>query len=895
MKRTSFLFALLLLAPAVAAPAAADQGAAPRVLRVKAVADEAFRENKNWEKEIREHFLWADQEFRKFAGVGLELVAVDRWTTHESESMSLLLEELRAKADKGEAEIVVGFTGHPAPELQFLYIGTPNWSDTDTIGAPSSIRITLPHIMGIAMPFGDRVVVRRSEDKRNTRYTLLHEVAHLFGGVHVKEKSVLYSTNERVAFALDSYNQRVFELTRNRDFNLDVHEVSRHELDRLVALYREAPLRHERDFDTNIRLGYLLLAAGEADAAVEEFQTAIDIDPSETLRILRGAVIPELESFAEEHGATPEVRYTLGRAYSTIGNYGKAAQSFYPNCFGNPPHAPSCAELGGTLLQAKQAEQAEKILQRALELDEAQVNAHNNLGVLYSVLGQSSKALEHFNRAAELQPDKVSVHYNTGMAYLTLDLLDPAADAFRRTLELKPEHEAARSKLAVTLARQGKTKEAREEIRDFEKRQRLSAQLIRDMAEVYFRGGDMKKAWNYLGFAKKGGLNVNDLEQEMLAGTAKPRPVKTSDLIEQAQGYWRRDRYADARKLLEQARAQDPQNAEVHYWLGRVAREEKKLDEAAEHLQEALRLKEKFPDTHLELAELAYDRKEYSATVTHLTRYLELESYPYSRAYFLLGSAHFQLNDLATAEEKLKKAIQQNDDYGDAFYMLAAVYTKQEKKADAIAELNLALNSRALRSSFRPEAHYNLAVLCHETGKTEDAWKHARIARRLGYANVGWLLDELAKVSPAPPEEPGGPEAVALQSSPPSPAVAAGGHYTISDPVLGNPPGVVRAGQLISGRLKLKRGPLAEGRVAISLKLSEAGATFWQQWLFTYPNIPQGKEETEVFFQFALLPDFLKPGEYRAALSVTAPLQMGQMPPPTLSNELEVAFRVVAP
>jgi len=55
--------------------------------------------------------------------------------------------------------------------------------------------------------------------------------------------------------------------------------------------------------------------------------------------------------------------------------------------------------------------------------------------------------------------------------------------------------------------------------------------------------------------------------------------------------------------------------------------------------------------------------------------------------------------------------------------------------------------------------------------------------------------------------------------------------------------------------VKLTRGPLAEGRVVLSLKIGQAGSGFWQQWIFTYPNVPEGKEEAEVAFMFPLPPD----------------------------------------
>ena len=503
MKRPSWVHAFLILIlictlqPAVVA---GESPGAARVLRVKAVADEAFRDNKNWEEEIRQHFKWADEKFRMFAGVGLELVAIERWTTHESKSMALLLNELRVKVDKGDADIVVGFTGHKAPKV--LRLGYRGGVDL----------IRLPHIAGIAIALGDRAVVRRDDRfKKLTRHTLLHEIAHLFGGLHVKEKSILYTTSKRMDFALDPFNQRVFELTRQRE-----------------------------------------------------------------------------------------------------------------------------------------------------------------------------------------------------------------------------------------------TKQARQLIKELLERPFLPAVVFRDIAEIFFRDGDTKLAWKSLGLAKKGGLNVTALEQEILAGAPRPRRVKTSVLIEQAKAYYAKERYDPARSLLEQARTQEPRKEEIHYWLGRVARAERKHDEAARHQQRAIELNKKYPLPHLQLGRLAYDRKDYAAVISYLNRYVELAQYPASQAFFLLGKSRYQQNDFAAAEEDLKKAIQRNSGYGDAFYVLAAVYDSQGRREEAMAELKLAIDSRSLSSAYRSATHYNLAVLCCQTGQYEQAWEHARIAQELGYTDMSWLLAELAKVAPEP-------------------------------------------------------------------------------------------------------------------------------------------------
>jgi hypothetical protein len=88
-------------------------------------------------------------------------------------------------------DIVVGLTGHEAPQMTFFTGGAEAIGATSRNG-PSRHGAHRPAAhLGLTLPFSDRVVVRRSDDKKETRHTLLHEVAHLFGGLHVKEKSIL--------------------------------------------------------------------------------------------------------------------------------------------------------------------------------------------------------------------------------------------------------------------------------------------------------------------------------------------------------------------------------------------------------------------------------------------------------------------------------------------------------------------------------------------------------------------------------------------------------------------------------------------------------------------------------------------------------------------------------
>ena len=104
---------------------------------------------------------------------------------------------------------------------------------------------------------------------------------------------------------------------------------------------------------------------------------------------------------------------------------------------------------------------------------------HNDLGVLYTNIGNKEKALQHYQRAAQLQPDNITLQKNladflfvelrnveealqvyvqilkahpndvetlliTGHICVALKKFDDAKDFYRRVLEIEPENEGAK-------------------------------------------------------------------------------------------------------------------------------------------------------------------------------------------------------------------------------------------------------------------------------------------------------------------------------------------------------------------------------------------------------------------------------------------------------------------
>jgi tetratricopeptide (TPR) repeat protein len=722
----------------------ASPSADVRVVRVKAVADEAFRADVGWKEEIRGHLASADERLREVAGIGLDLVSLESWTTHEGSSMPLLLEELRTGVEKDEAEVVIGFTGHPPPAALTFLPGNPR-------------RFPVPFTAGIALPLGDRGVVRRTDWDELTRHTLVHEVAHLFGGLHVREESILETATDRLSFRLDPFNRRVLDFTRDRDFDRGIREIPEDELAALAALYRQAPLRGDSDPDTVIRIAYLFMLAGEVEDALEMVQRALEIAPEQSRGIFRHALIPELEGWAEGRETTVRDRYVLARAYALAERWPAVSDLLGPGCSAPPGDLPSCALLGTAQLELGQHDEAEETLLATLRRNDSLPEVHRALGRVYAATGRDEEAVAAFGRALELAPGDVDLLLELGRASLAAGKAGAAEASFREVLRVR-ETDEARAKLALAVARQGREDEARALLEPFEARLSLSAFVLRDMAEVYVLSGDAERAFGMVQLAKKGGIEVQAVETLIRQGPEPPPEVELPDLIEQAEAYYRTGRYHTTRELLGRALEKAPWEPRVHYWLGRVAAVADDREVAWEHLRRSVELEPDFLPSRYELARLAYGDEDYADVVVWLEPYVEGQEAG-STAHFMLGRSHFELGRLEEAEEHLATSISKRADYGSAFYFLARVYLEEGRDEDARRELELAVDSPSLPEWRREDAHLRLARLLDAAGEERGAEGHVASALGLGATQVrDTVVDsdsgaadriELVKVAPS--------------------------------------------------------------------------------------------------------------------------------------------------
>lgn len=93
--------------------------------------------------------------------------------------------------------------------------------------------------------------------------------------------------------------------------------------------------------------------------------------------------------------------------------------------------------------------------EQVLAANPGHVEAHNGLGVSYSLQGRHELALKHLRKAIELSPVATHLRNNLGHAHLVRGQESEAAAAFEQALQLDPENRQARNNLGAVYGKMG--------------------------------------------------------------------------------------------------------------------------------------------------------------------------------------------------------------------------------------------------------------------------------------------------------------------------------------------------------------------------------------------------------------------------------------------------------
>lgn len=234
-----------------------------RILKVKIVADQHFSRQDAWRRKAAEYVaetsLLADSLLR----IRLEIIDEEIWPSDETSDFSERTLKMLARIERGEADAIIALTLLPRPEQR-------ETARTD----------------GMTSPFrGMMIKTYQGADDANmfVSMVMLHELVHLFGGIHMRESSLMTPTlTDTVAFALDSLNAAIVAISRMVDFQKGYPSLDSADLVTLTGLYEAAIASGKTDDLAADILSTLYPLIGRCDKAIPLFESLLADDPSVT-------------------------------------------------------------------------------------------------------------------------------------------------------------------------------------------------------------------------------------------------------------------------------------------------------------------------------------------------------------------------------------------------------------------------------------------------------------------------------------------------------------------------------------------------------------------------------------------------------------------------------------
>lgn len=347
--------------------------------------------------------------------------------------------------------------------------------------------------------------------------------------------------------------------------------------------------------------------------------------------------------------------------------------------------------LAEVRLQGSDAELKEAMtyLHEALRINPLAAEVHNNYAVALQREGRLDEALRAYREAVRLNPAFVEVHYNIGVVHQAAGRLDAAVKAYQEVIDGRTGHGPAHYNLGTVLARQGRMDEALHHFREAARLQPSDWLAQATLGRLLLERGHVHEAIA----AHRAALAAAPERADVKAGTRADlgTALASAGRIDEALAEFR-----EAVKL-------DPGRVDAWTTLGLLAAEAGELEEAEAAFR---RVVQAAPDAaaHHSLALVLLRQKRADDAARHLREAVRLDP-TFAPAHHHLGVAFGMLGRSDDAIDALARAVRLAPQSADVHNDLGAALLEGGRRADAIAHFEAALRLEP----GHPGAQQNLA------------------------------------------------------------------------------------------------------------------------------------------------------------------------------------------
>jgi tetratricopeptide (TPR) repeat protein len=333
-----------------------------------------------------------------------------------------------------------------------------------------------------------------------------------------------------------------------------------------------------------------------------------------------------------------------------------------------------------------------------------------------------------FLKALQIKPDFLEAHYNLGLIYTHRKEMKQAAAEFEQVLKIDPQFD---SDIHILLASAyHELKDDNSAISALEaglQRNPKDLKLLKPLASLQFRGNRYANAIPV--FQQILEIDQTDVESHMNLAMAF---LKQSADFDRAILH-----YTEALRM-------EPKNFAAHYNLGLIYLRQKKMTEAALELDTANQIQPGNAELIERLGDIYSLERQYEKAVASYKAALETTT-DKTILYGKLGVGLANLNQQEAAVAALENSVHLDSKNPDTYSLLADLYSDLKREHEAIVAYrkSIALNPK------QKEVHYNLGTLYAEQKNPDEAMSELKIATQLdpdyaaAWANLALVAEQL--------------------------------------------------------------------------------------------------------------------------------------------------------
>jgi tetratricopeptide (TPR) repeat protein len=407
--------------------------------------------------------------------------------------------------------------------------------------------------------------------------------------------------------------------------------------------------------------------------------------------------------------------------------------------------------------------QAAGELEKVLPYAATSSTVHELLGLVYSSLNRTDKAMEQLKTAVQLKPDWVEARTNLGTALLRSGKVSLAGEQFQKALTLDPRSYDTNHNLGEVYAQSGKLREARPLLQRAHEITPAAYDNSYDLAMTEFLLGhsdearalvldlvkqkDAGELHNLLGqIDEKDGKYVAAATDYEVAAHLDP---SEDNLFDWGSEMLLHRTYEPAITVFQEAARRYPKSPRILIGLGLSLYSRGKYDDAVKALLAAADLDPSDPRCYVFLSK-AYNSSPLQAdeVIQAFRRYSDLRpdsalaQYYYAISLWKGKRAEDATLDRKTIEDLLLRSLALDDSLAEAHVQLGNLYADQHDYQKSIPQYVRAL---ALDPNLA-DAHYRLGTDYVHVGQKDDAQREFAVYQKLRAEHLNEVDKERAEV-----------------------------------------------------------------------------------------------------------------------------------------------------